>query len=533
MVRESHIARNQKYKNLYREEELRRIMRINLLDCFEDTVRNKADLTAVVHKQEELTFKELQARARKLSSVIIRNTDGVMNTPVAVFLPKEINTVVADLGIMYSCNPFMNLDIKTPMERIQNIIQLVKPCAVVTSSKYKDKLAELSVPLLLVDGEEDGQAAEDTVIMERRKKLIDTDPLCIINTSGSTGTPKGVVLNHKSFFDFMDWSVEEFAFDGTEIMGSLSPVVFDIFDFELCMMMLKGSTIVLLDASLASFPVRLLETLTQNNVNFIFWVPSIMVNIANMELLDKVPLPSLKTVWFAGEVFPTKQFLYWYDHFKETRFVNMYGPIEITLDCTFHVVSERPDENEPLPIGVPCRNTDILILNEEDKVCAECEEGELCVRGTSLAMGYYNNPEKTSLAFTQNPLNHSYPELIYRTGDVVYQDKDGLIHFKGRKDSLIKHMGYRIELGEIEHAIINELKLVEYCCAVYHYEKKEIVLYYEKDTEITSTEFRKVLSGVFPAYMIPVKFIRMDLLPRNANGKIDRLLLKNKINEEK
>lgn len=515
-----------------RKGEIGNFMKVNLLDYFEDTVAKQKDRIAVVHKQQELSFAALQAKAEKLAVTIIENTQSAINTPVAVFLPKEINTVIADLGIMYSCNPFMNLDVKTPIDRIQNIVNLVKPCAIVSNAKFASKLEPLDVQVLLVDEIVDGKEVDDTILVERRQQLIDTDPLCIINTSGSTGTPKGVVLNHRSFFDFMDWSFEEFGFDGSEVLGSLSPVVFDIFDFELCMMMLKGSRMVLLDASLASFPVRLLENLNQYKVNFIFWVPSIMVNIANMELLDNVPVPSLKMVWFAGEVFPTKQFLYWYDHLQNTTFVNMYGPIEITLDCTFYKVAERPDENIPLPIGLPCRNTDVLILNEEDAVCQEGEEGELCVRGTSLAMGYYNNPEKTALAFTQNPLNHSYPELIYRTGDMVYQDESGVIHFKGRKDSLIKHMGYRIELGEIEHEIINELGLVEYCCAVYQYEKKEIVLYYEKDTEITSAEFRKALSGVFPAYMIPAKFIRMDLLPRNTNGKIDRLLLKNKINEE-
>lgn len=510
-----------------------RIMKINLLDCFEQTVQNKRDCTAVTHKEECISFGVLQKKAQLLAGVLLEQIGETMNSPIAVFLPKEIYTVVADIGIMYSCNPFMNLDVKTPKERIDNIIDLIQPCAIITSSKLVGKLGELAIPVVLIDEITDERIVDEDRLLMRRRMLIDTDPLCIINTSGSTGTPKGVVLNHRSFFDFMDWAIEEFRFDGSEIMGSLSPVVFDIVDFELCMLMIKGSALVLLDASLASFPARLLETLNDNKVNFIFWVPSIMVNIANMGLLDKLSVPSLKLVWFAGEVFPTKQFLYWYDKLPDTKFVNMYGPIEITLDCTFYIVESRPEEEKALPIGIACRNTDVLILNDKDEICNVNEDGELCVRGTSLAMGYYNNSEKTSLAFVQNPLNHSYPEMIYRTGDIVYKDENGLIQFKGRKDSLIKHMGYRIELGEIEHVIINNLKLVKYCCAVYNYAQKEIVLFYEKEEEISGADFRKALSKMFPAYMLPSEYIRMDLLPRNTNGKIDRLILKNQVNEVK
>lgn len=506
-------------------------MKTHLLDYFEETVEKKEKFIAVKHNGQEISFGRLKIMAQKMGLYLLRQINGAANMPVAVFLPKEINTVVADLGIMYSSNPFINLDVKTPKERIMNIFKLVKPAAVVTSREFSKPLADVGVPVICID-EMDWEDIADNAsrLSERRKKLIDTDPFCLINTSGSTGTPKSVILNHRSFYDFIAVSNERFGFDGSEIMGSLSPVVFDIFDFELCMMMVNGSKLELLDAKLAAFPARLLEKMADAHVNFIFWVPSIMVNIANMGLLDKIALPDLKLVWFAGEVFPTKQFLVWYDKLLDTTFVNLYGPIEITLDCTYYVVEERPVESEPLPIGIPYHNTDILLLNDGDKQCAVGEEGELCVRGTSLAMGYYNNPEKTAAVFTQNPQNASYPETIYRTGDMAYMREDGNIMFKGRKDSLIKHMGYRIDLGEIEHVIENELKLVKYCCAVYQYAKKKIILYYESGNKMTDKDFRTAISKVFPAYMVPSVFIKMDGLPKNTNGKIDRLMLKTQAN---
>ena len=509
------------------------MVKTHLLDYFEETVLNNESKIAVKHNENEIDFANLKNKAQKLAVHLLSYVGDSINKPIAVFLPKEINTVIADLAIMYSSNPFMNLDVKTPKERISNIVELVKPVLIVTNKKYFDTLKDFMVPVVVIDELDwDILKTDNDKLISKKTKLIDTDPFCLINTSGSTGTPKAVVLNHRSFIDFIMVSNERFNFNGTEVMGSLSPVIFDIYDFELCMLMVNGSQIVLLDAILAAFPVKLLEKMRDNYVSFIFWVPSIMVNIANLSLLDKVSLNDLKLVWFAGEVFPTKQFNVWYDKLPNTIFANLYGPIEITLDCTYYVVDKRPIETEPLPIGIPYHNTDVLILNDDDKKCAIEEEGELCVRGTSLAMGYYNNPDKTSAAFTQNPLNTSYPELIYRTGDIVYMRKDGNIVFKGRKDSLIKHNGYRIELGEIEHVIENDLKLVKYCCAVYQYNKKEIVLYYESDHEITDKEFRTSVGKIFPSYMIPALFIRLDELPRNTNGKIDRLMLKNRTNEE-
>ena len=508
-------------------------MNIHLLDAFERTSLRLPNKTAVIHRDVQISFHDLSERARKLGSLVAGHVAFARNTPIAVFLPKEIDAVVADIGILYSSNPFMNLDVKMPAERLHNILALIRPAAVITSSKYVKKLEAEDVKTILVDELSwDELSYNETELLAGRSMLIDTDPFCIINTSGSTGTPKGVVLNHRSFFDFMAVSNERFGFDGSEIMGSLSPIVFDIFDFELCMLMLNGSQLVLLDAMLAAFPARLLETLRSARVNFIFWVPSIMVNIANMCLLERIELTDLKLVWFAGEVFPTKQFLSWYDALPNTTFANLYGPIEITLDCTYYVIDRRPNESEPLPIGKPYRNTDVLILNDNDELCGIGDEGELCVRGTSLAMGYYNNPEKTAAAFTQNPLNHAYPELIYRTGDVVCRGEDGNILFRGRKDNLIKHLGYRIELDEIEHVVVNKLKLVDACCVVYQYAKKEIVLYYENAEALSDKALRTAISKAFPSYMVPSVFVHMEALPKNTNGKIDRLLLKERANNE-
>ena len=509
-------------------------MKVSLIELFEETVRKYPQKVAVIDKDREIVFSDLRSKSLQLASALMALGIG-QNRPVGVFLDKSIESVYADLGILYAGDFYMNLDIKTPAERIRNILQLVEPAAIISTTRQIKPIEGIipsTVKVILLD--EAGEAADVDAadIIGRLSTIIDTDPSCIINTSGSTGTPKGVVLNHKSFFDFIDWAIDTFHFGDDLVMGSLSPIVFDIYSFELCMLMAKASTLVVLPAHLAAFPAKILEVLEQQKVNFLFWVPTIMVNIANMDLLSAFKLESLRTVWFAGEVFPTKQYNYWHHHLPEVTFANLYGPIEITLDCTYYIINKEIPDEEPLPIGYPCRNTDILILDDEDRAVKEPGvEGELCVRGTSLAMGYYNNPEKTAAAFVQNPLNKAYPELIYRTGDIVCMNDEGLIMFKGRKDNIVKHMGYRTDLGEIEHVIINTLKLVKNGCIVYNQSEKQITLFYEAADEIPVSEFRLQIGKVLPKYMIPTAFHHLEQLQRNANGKIDRLFYKKQVNE--
>ena len=505
-------------------------MKINVLEYLQETVANFPNKVAVIDGEKTISFKELNEKAKSLATYIAQA--GVIRKPVAVYLPKSIESIVSDIAITYSGNAYMNLDVKNPIERITNIHNLIRPQFVITNSKYVSKLQEIEgINIVNLDEFDFSKVADEDKLRSIQDRIIDTDPYCLINTSGSTGTPKGVVLNYRSFIDFTERSFEAFDITENEIIGSLSPLVFDIYSIELCFLMAKSATMVLIPDTLSAFPIEILKLLEKHKVTFLFWVPTIMVNIANMDLLSKIKLDSLKTIWFAGEVFPTRQFNYWRAQLPKVTFANLYGPIEITLDCTYYVVNRDIPDNEPIPIGFAYKNTDILILTDEDKLAEGSEEGELCVRGTSLAMGYYNNPEKTAAAFVQNPLNHSYPEIIYRTGDIVYTNQYGEIVFKGRKDNLIKHMGYRIELDEIEHIVINTLKIVKNGCVVYNKNKKEITLFYENETEITPAEFRNKIGSMLPKYMLPTVYHRLDCLPRNTNGKIDRLALKQKVNE--
>lgn len=501
-------------------------MQQNVLAYFEHgAARACPNKVAVTDGTTSLTFSDLRAQARSLALQLIGRNDTI-GRPIAVYLPKSVQVVVADLGILYSGNVYTNLDVKSPQQRLANILAHIGPRLVITSRVLADTVVAAGIAredLVFVDELDEIEGEGDTGAIEARlARVVDTDPVCIINTSGSTGTPKGVALSHRGTIDFMDWVFDTFDFDDKVVIGSLSPFYFDIYTLELVLCLAKGATIVLIPEQLALFPAKLLEFMIEAKIGFIFWVPTVMVNIANLGLLDKFALPDLATVFFAGEVFPTRHLNMWRRALPHAQFVNLYGPIEIHVDCTYHVVEGEMADDEPLSIGLPCRNTDILILNENNERCAVDEQGELCVRGSSLALGYWNDPEKTARAFVQNPLNPHYPELIYRTGDLALRRADGRIFLAGRKDYQIKHMGYRIELPEIEHQVLG-IPGIANACVVYDHPRKAITLFFQPvDEDVPSATIRRALGDIFPKYMLPTAFHSMQQLPMNPNGKIDR-----------
>jgi amino acid adenylation domain-containing protein len=503
-------------------------MQINVLEYFEKGALVKCrDKIAVQEAGRQYTFAEIERFAKNLAALILKRGD-IIRQPVPVFLPKGAGNIVADIAILYSGNAYANLDIKSPPQRLKGMLDNLNPFAIITSQAQAGALHSLGVPpekLLLVEEAMGGECIYDNAVLLRRlDSIIDTDPYCIIHTSGSTGIPKGVGLNHRSTIDFADWAFDRLGLDGSEVMGSLAPIYFDAYTLEFCMMLAKGSTWVVVPEQYAMFPIKLVEFVAAQPINFIFWVPTIMVNIANLDLLSKTRLAGIGKVFFIGEVFPTKHLNYWRRHLPEAMFVNLYGPIEITVACTYFIVDREFGDDEKLPVGFPMRNTEILILNERNQPAKTEEQGEICVRGSSLAMGYWNNPERTAKGFVRNPLNPHYPELIYRTGDLGYWNQRGEVMFLGRRDFQIKHLGYRIELGEIEHAVL-QVDGIRNCCVAYNQEKKEIVLFYECDKELPPAFIRERLSVSLPKYMLPTVFNWMELMPRNPNGKIDRARL--------
>jgi amino acid adenylation domain-containing protein len=502
-------------------------MKINLIEYFETTVDLFPDKTAVSDGTFQLSFNELKQKAQQLASYISTEKQ-LINNPIAIFLPKSNEAIVSFIATLYSGNCYAPLDVKNPITRIQSIVNVLKPTAIITNNDYLKKLSGCNLNIEIIN--------IDSIDLFRPEgndfnyiKCIDTDPAYIIHTSGSTGVPKGVAISHRSIFDYINWAIDTFDISENEVIGNQAPFIFDNSTLDLYLMLFTGATLYIIPEQLFMFPAKLLGFLEANKVSFIFWVPSVLINVANLKLLDSVEITSLRKVLFAGEVMPTKHLNYWINHLdKDVLFANLYGPTEITVDCTYYIIERDFKDDDVLPIGKPCRNSDVIILNEENKVCKSGEHGELCVRGSSLALGYWNNFEKTNAVFVQNPLNNSYPEHIYRTGDVVFTNEFDEIIYVGRKDRQIKHLGYRIELGEIEHVILSTFEAIN-ACVTYNVKAKELVLFYESKHEIPVKEFRVKLASVLSKYMIPTKYVKTQHLPLTISGKIDRISLQKTI----
>ena len=494
----------------------------NLLEYLESTVQRCPDKTAFANETDALTFAQVYSRARSIGSALSR--EGFYKQPVVVFMKKHPNTLAAFFGAMYAGCYYVPLDDEMPRHRIELIISTLEPGALICDGTTAQLAGELNFPGKIFRYEQLADQSIDQQALDAiRAEQLDIDPIYIVFTSGSTGVPKGVMACHRSVIDYVEQLCQVLKFDENTVFGNQTPLYFDAYLKEVIPTLKYGATTVLIPKKLFMFPVKLVEFLNEYQINTLCWVVSALTMISSFRTFEKVKPLYLRTVAFASEVFPIKQFKLWKAALPQCRFINLYGPTETTGICCYYEVDREFDESETLPVGRPFRNTQILLLDENDNLCAPGQQGEICVRGTRLTLGYYRNPEKTAESFVQNPLNKLYPELIYRTGDLGRWNHRGELEFAGRKDYQIKHMGHRIELGEIE-VIVNMHEAVRSACCIFDQEKKKIVLFYTG--EIAVADLMAYIKGKLPRYMVPNVTRQLEVLPVTPNGKIDRNGLK-------
>ena len=501
----------------------------NVLEYLEHTVKRLPDKVAYSNESEGLTFAEVYHDSRAIGSYL--NSKGYYGEPVVVFMKKHPKAIAAFYGCVYGGNYYVPIDEEMPRFRIDLIFDNLKPKVMICDESTQEmaKTFDFDGEMLIYD-EVSKTAINEEALADIRDRQLDTDPIYIVFTSGSTGVPKGVVACHRSVIDYIENLSEVLEFNEDTRFANQTPLYFDACLKELYPTLKFGASTVIVPKSLFMFPVKLVEFLNEHKINTVCWVVSALTMISSFKTFDKVVPEYLHTVAFGSEVFPIKQFKIWKETLPNAKFTNLYGPTETTGMCCYYKVNRDFELDEVMPVGRPFHNTEIILLNDENKRAAQGEVGEICVRGTSLTLGYYHNFEKTNEVFVQNPLNDRYPELIYRTGDLGKINEYGELVFVSRKDYQIKHMGHRIELGEIE-VNVNLMEGISTSCCVYDKEKEKIVLYYVGDLEVKDVV--SILKDKLPRYMIPNKVERLDQMPLTANGKIDRVFLKNKYQETK
>ena len=505
----------------------------NILEYLEETCRRVPDKDAFICEGDRISFSELRRRAFEYGMKLAERAGGVRNRPICVIGEREIDALVCMLGCVYSGNYYVLVDASLPDGRIEAMLESVDFLGAVSCSGKAYHVPGLVFSDVYGAGTEEGGSEEtgtcrhyssaetEEIIGGIIENSCSFDPLYGVFTSGTTGVPKLVVKSHASMISFIEDFTEMFGIDENEVLGNQFPFYFDASTKDLYCCLKCGLTVHIIPKQFFSFPQLLLNYLIENRITTIIWVPSALSLVANGDGLETIGVPqTVSKVFFVGEQMPVRQLNYWKRHMPDTRFINIYGSTEVAGNFLYYIYEDMLPDDQRLPTGVPFPNTKVFLLAEDGELITESGiEGEICVVGDTLSLGYYGNREMTDKVFVQNPLV-GYRETMYRTGDMASYDENGNIVWASRKDFQIKHMGYRIELSEIE-ITLGAIPGIEECCCSYDPDKKKILFYYTAASDMKK-EIGKQVRAKLPKYMFPSKYIRLDSMPHNANGKIDR-----------
>ncbi len=491
----------------------------NILEYLEHSAAIHPDKIAVLDPEKNATYEELLNNARRIGSFL--SEQEVPQSPVAVFMDKSVEALTTFMGIVSAGCFYISINMDQPPSRIRQILETSNAGSIITLGTDTNVIKEAGYLGKCFDYHHmiKHEISVDA-LAKIRENFLDIDPLYCNFTSGSTGIPKGVLVSHRSVIDFMEYFPSLFHITEEDMIGNQAPFDFDVSVKDIYSTLKMGATMVIIPKKMFSIPTLLLDYLCEQKVTTLIWAVSALCLVSQLKgFTYKIP-DQVNKVLFSGEAMPVKQLSTWQKYLPNARYVNLYGPTEITCNCTYYEINREFQAEEKIPIGKPFPNEKVFLLDEENKqVTMPGINGELCVSGTALALGYYKNPEQTKRAFIQNPLNQNYLELIYKTGDLAFYNEDKNLCFAGRKDFQIKHMGHRIELEEIEMAI-NSFSPIERACCVFEEKRNRITAFYVGSME--GKELSEQMRKSLPSYMIPTAFRTLTEFPITPNGKIDR-----------
>ena len=480
------------------------------------------DKPAYIDEEGSLSFKELREITLRVGSFLAAEVPA--GSAVICMASRSRFTPAYFLSAVRAGCFYAPIDATMPVSRLKQMISVADTGYMLVDRENLEKAAELGFTGKVFTAEDIADTPVDKELLARAVcGHNELKPLYMIFTSGSTGVPKGVLTSHRSLMNYIEAVCEVLKATDADVFGGQAPLDYIAAVRDIYIPLFKGATTVIIPKKIFSMPVELFGMLNSYKVTALCWSVAGVELPAKLNAFSQVCPEYLRAVLFSGSVIAGRYLRVWQQALPDVMFINQYGPTEATASCTYYVVKGEVTDETVLPIGRPYRNYTVTVLREDYTEAAVGEQGEICVTGPSLALGYYNNPERTAASFVQNPLNTAYPERMYRTGDYGSFGEDGELRFHGRMDRQIKHMGHRIELEEIE-AAAKRIDGVSECCSLYQKERELLYLFYvgEASSKDISLYFRASL----PAFMVPRKIIQLESMPVLPNGKTDMTALK-------
>jgi amino acid adenylation domain-containing protein len=503
------------------------------------------DAIAVLDETCPLTYQQLDHLSNQVAAYL--QTQGVNpNTRVGIMTERNPGMIIGILGILKAGGCYVPLDPDYPVERLRYILHHATIEILLTEHQVSEQLIScvteplpLQTVLFLDEGERLNKINDLTQIttsiwQKHSKESINLcnrpeDLMVILYTSGSTGRPKGVMLNHRGYMNRLEWMQKTFSLKTGDRIAQRTSFCFDISVWEIFWTLMEGATICPVKREVVLNPWEFAAWIKKTKINVMHFVPSLFGEFISAIENESWTFPDLRWLIFSGEALPMSFIQKWLDCYGlKTGLANLYGPTEASIDVTYHIITERPDErtSSQIPIGKAIDNVYLKVLDDQMQPVKQGEMGELWLGGVQLALGYLKDPEKTAKAFCSNPFSDVSGDYIYRTGDLVKELPDGTLEYHGRIDNMVKIRGFRIELGEIESILTTHPNVREAAVLAIDYGEgqKRLIACLSGD-KIKNRVLKAHLEQKLPHYMIPQRFAWFPQLAKNHNGKLDRKAL--------
>ena len=501
---------------------------------FSKIAKVQPNSSALIIEKNIHKFSDLDKKTNQICNWLIKKNLTLGNT---ICITSEKNFIVFSLmiaclkmGITYTF-----LDRKSPFLRLKKIIDDVNPSAIIVDDVLKNNLIskELKTDIYeLCNISQEFSIEKETLFNFDVSTVSSSTVAYLMFTSGSTGRPKGVAISHGNLVSFSNWCKEEYDIRKNDVVTNLNPLFFDNSVFDIYGGLFNGSCLLPIPRTTTVDAKKTINLLEKNNATIWFSVPSLLTYIMSFLAIKKNSLTSLKKIIFGGEGFPKNSLKKLYDIVGDRiELVNVYGPTECTCICSSYNISKFDFSEEEMkklaPLGKKLsKNFFYLILDKKHKLVPHGEVGELFIGGDNVGLGYFNSPEETKKKYIQNPTHNFYRDIVYKSGDMVYIDSlNKFIYYSSRVDNQIKFHGYRIELNEIENVLGSMNKVQEVAVTFGRKNGNEEITAWVVHSS-NMKELKKQLFNLLPSYMIPKKFIEMKELPKNNNGKINRICIK-------